>query len=254
MEENTAGFSTVLSEDEIWDILWQDVCQIQSSFPHCCDALDNPLVWIRPPIKQWRILSSGKALLSGRVWEHFHLRPTQIPPRRTYPITTGWSAPPGDERRNQTPNYRLCLDFATFPTNVLFLAPDLPQDPTFHVGARSAIWAAAQPLSFMTLKLLVKSSGQGLPWWSRLRICFVMQGLWVWSFCVSVTQSCQTLRSPMDCSLSGSSGHEISQARILEWVAISFSRGPSQPKYQIWVSCIVDRFFTIWATGEASGN
>ena len=43
--------------------------------------------------------------------------------------------------------------------------------------------------------------------------------------CVLVTQSCSTLCDPMDCSLPGSSVHGISQARILEWVAISFSRG-----------------------------
>ena len=40
-----------------------------------------------------------------------------------------------------------------------------------------------------------------------------------------VTQSCLTLCDPMDCSLLGSSIHGVFQARILEWVAISFSRG-----------------------------
>ena len=43
----------------------------------------------------------------------------------------------------------------------------------------------------------------------------------------SVTQSCPTLFNPMGCSLPGSSVHGILQARILEWVAISFSRGSS---------------------------
>ena len=43
--------------------------------------------------------------------------------------------------------------------------------------------------------------------------------------CVLVTQSCLTLCDPMDCSLPGSSVHGILQARILEWVAILFSRG-----------------------------
>ena len=42
-----------------------------------------------------------------------------------------------------------------------------------------------------------------------------------------VVQSCPTLCSPMDCSLPGSSVHGIFQARVLEWVAISFSRGSS---------------------------
>jgi len=45
-----------------------------------------------------------------------------------------------------------------------------------------------------------------------------------------VTQSCPTLCNPMDCSLPHSSIHGIFQARVLEWVAISFSRGSSQPR------------------------
>ena len=58
----------------------------------------------------------------------------------------------------------------------------------------------------------------------------------------------------MDYSLPGSPVHGISQARILEWVAISFSRGSSWPRDQIQVSCIAGRFFTIWATREAQGS
>ena len=46
-------------------------------------------------------------------------------------------------------------------------------------------------------------------------------------FCVLVAQSCPTLSHPTDYSLTGSSVHGIFQARILEWVAISFSRGSS---------------------------
>ena len=51
-------------------------------------------------------------------------------------------------------------------------------------------------------------------------------------------QSCLTLCDPMDCSPPGSSVHEIFQARILEWVAISYSRGSSQPGDRTCVSCI----------------
>ena len=58
----------------------------------------------------------------------------------------------------------------------------------------------------------------------------------------------------MDYSPPGSSVHGISQARILEWVAIFFSRGSSQPRDQNWISCIAGRFFTIWATREAPGD
>ena len=67
---------------------------------------------------------------------------------------------------------------------------------------------------------------------------------------VSVTQSCLTLCDPIDCSPPGPSGG-ILQARILEGVAISFSRGSSRPRDWILVSCIAGRFFTIWVTGEA---
>ena len=56
---------------------------------------------------------------------------------------------------------------------------------------------------------------------------------------VLVAQSCLTLCDPMNCSLLGSSVHGTLQARILEWVAISFSRGSSQPRDQTQVSCIV---------------
>ena len=66
-----------------------------------------------------------------------------------------------------------------------------------------------------------------------------------------VAQSCLTLCDPMDYSPPGSSVHGISQARILEWVAISFSRGSSQSRDQTRVSHIAGRRFTIWATREA---
>ena len=60
-----------------------------------------------------------------------------------------------------------------------------------------------------------------------------------------VAQSCLTLCDPMDYSPPGSSVHGISQARILEWVAISLSRGSSQPRDRTQVSRIVGRRFTI---------
>ena len=55
----------------------------------------------------------------------------------------------------------------------------------------------------------------------------------VWLFCNS-----------MDCSWPGSSVHGILHTRILEWVAISFSRGSSQPKDQTCISCIGGGLFT----------
>jgi len=71
---------------------------------------------------------------------------------------------------------------------------------------------------------------------------------------VKVPQSCPTLCNPMDWSPPGSSVHGILQARILEWVAVPFSRGSSQPMDGTQVSRIAGRFFTIWATREASSS
>ena len=62
-----------------------------------------------------------------------------------------------------------------------------------------------------------------------------------------VAQSCPTLCNPMHCSPPGSSVHETFQARILQWVAMSFSRGSSQHKDWTQVSCTEGRFFTNWA-------
>ena len=62
---------------------------------------------------------------------------------------------------------------------------------------------------------------------------------------VKVAQSCPTLCNPMDYSLLGSSVHGILQARILEWVAIPFSRGSCQPMDQTQVSHIAGGFFTV---------
>ena len=69
--------------------------------------------------------------------------------------------------------------------------------------------------------------------------------------CIKVLVSCVQLCDPMDCSLPDSSFHGIFQARILEWVAIPFSRGSSWPRDQTQVSCIAGRFFTFSATMEA---
>ena len=87
-------------------------------------------------------------------------------------------------------------------------------------------------------------------WYSSFQCCRLFYHVWKWSES-EVAQSCPTLCNPMDCSLLGSSIHGILQARILEWVAISFSRRSSQPRNQTQVSCISGRHFTVWATREA---
>ena len=70
--------------------------------------------------------------------------------------------------------------------------------------------------------------------------------VWVLSWSV-VSDSCDLI----DCSLLGSSVHGILQASILEWVAISFSRGSARPRNQTQVFCTGGIVFTHWATREA---
>ena len=84
---------------------------------------------------------------------------------------------------------------------------------------------------------------------SRLAITFLPESKWVKML---VAQSCLILCDRMDCGPIGSSVHGFLQTRILDWVAISFSRIISRPRNQIWVSWMAGSFFTIWATWEAT--
>ena len=108
------------------------------------------------------------------------------------------------------------------------------------------------------LEWVAISSSKGTSWPRGLTCvsCFGRQILYhcatwkaqciMWKVKVKVAQLCLTLCDPMDCIVYG-----ILQARILEWVAVPFSRGSSQPRDQTQVSCIASRFFTSWATREA---
>ena len=77
---------------------------------------------------------------------------------------------------------------------------------------------------------------------------------WMVLLSVLVAESCLTLCDSMDCRLPGSSVHGILHVRILEWVAISFSRGSTQPRDQTQVSHIAGILFVVWATREAPGT
>ena len=76
----------------------------------------------------------------------------------------------------------------------------------------------------------------------RCEIWTIKKAEWVKVSQFCLTDSCD----PMDCSLTGSSIHSILQARTLEWVAISFSRGSSQPRNRILVSCIAGKKAEHW--------
>ena len=83
-------------------------------------------------------------------------------------------------------------------------------------------------------------------WFPGFHVQFVLN--------VLSTQSYPTLSNPMDCSPQGSSVHGIFQVRILELVAISYPRGPSQPRDRTHISCIscrAGRFFTTAPLGKS---
>ena len=92
-----------------------------------------------------------------------------------------------------------------------------------------------------------------------LNTCFSFGSLEFWyilgkgclycCYCCLVAKSYQTLQ-PHDCSPWGSYVQGIPYTRILKWVSISLSRGPSQPRDQTPVSCWAGRFFFYWAIWE----
>ena len=107
-------------------------------------------------------------------------------------------------------------------------------------------WDRWQPSKFQILP-----TGQAIWGWAcpeKGKCCFWAAKMLEKKFESLVSRSCPTLCDPMDWSLPGSSVHGIFQVRILDWVAISFSRGFSRPRDQTWACHIVDRCFTIWAT------
>ena len=84
-------------------------------------------------------------------------------------------------------------------------------------------------------------------------IGFIIRYVCVWMH----TQSCLTLCDPMDCSPPGFSVHGIFQARVLDWVAVSFSRGTSWPRdrtVSLASLALAVMFFTSWGTGEAPSS
>ena len=104
-------------------------------------------------------------------------------------------------------------------------------------GDWEAVWKGKESLcSYICIYLFnfpsqstFPASVPGSPSLSLSPLEYPVYGQQLWSIC-SVAQSCLTLCDPMDCSLPGSSVYRFSQARILEWISIPFSRGSSQPR------------------------
>ena len=116
-----------------------------------------------------------------------------------------------------------------------------------HTLQRDRISAGGRPLSIL---LMMQSDGQYIKWmFCGCTSSFFKSGLFRHEYVHA--QSCPTLCELMDCCPPGSSVHGIFQARILEWFAISFSRGSSPTRNQTQVSRIAGRRFTFWTTREA---
>ena len=104
-------------------------------------------------------------------------------------------------------------------------------------------------IEFIRVRHVIRTIGQLKgelnPFKGYLQIFIALRSEWS-----ELTQLCLTLFDPMDCNLLDCFVHGIFQARILEWVAISFSRRSSWPRDWIWVSLTVGRHCTNWATRE----
>jgi len=129
------------------------------------------------------------------------------------------------------------------PDSSLFLWPNL-LPLSFDYFNNTVVLAVYTKL--VILKLLVSGKLYILKIYGKLKkafvyVCAAQLFSHIWFFA-----------TPWTCSSPGSSVHEIFQERILEWVAISFSRWSSQPRDWIQVSCIAGGFFIDWATREAS--
>ena len=112
--------------------------------------------------------------------------------------------------------------------------------PGFHSSEKQRPWVL--PWEMDTVELRVRKTEKGLG--------AAMLSLLVVKVKVKSLSRVQLLR-PVNCSPPSSSVHGILQARVLEWVAISFSRGSSQPRDQTQVSHIADRCFNLCTTRKA---
>ena len=106
-------------------------------------------------------------------------------------------------------------------------------------GLQTQLWLFSDVIiRFVFVLILIDVSSSGLP---RFLILFC---------CCLVAKLCSSLLQPMDYSLPGSFVHGISQARILEWVDISFSRGSSPPRDQTTSPALSGKFFTSEPPGK----
>ena len=130
--------------------------------------------------------------------------------------------------------------------NILSTSEDLPEPGNHQTLSHNGTFMPGLCISILKDKTLLIYAFS----FKGVSCMYGCNGSWC-NLCVLVAQLCPSLCDPMDCSLPGFSVHEILQARILEWVAISFSRESSQLRDWIQVFYIAGECFTIWATREA---
>ena len=117
----------------------------------------------------------------------------------------------------------LAINFTLSNVNYLIMTV-----PCVCVLSQSVVSSSLQPQGLESTRLLCPWNISGKQeYWSGLPFPSPMHEVQRES---EIAQSCLTLNNPMDCSLPGSSVHRILQARVLEWVAISSSRGYSRPR------------------------
>ena len=130
------------------------------------------------------------------------------------------------------------------PNRPTYLCLPLPSSSSFLLLHTKCLPSPQQRYVIPTSSCLLKDHGldflsNHLHPWPPLEWTLHGSVTW-WGGDSVVSNSCD----PMDCSPPGSSAHGILQAKILEWVAVSFSRGSSWPRDQTPVSCIASEFFT----------
>ena len=152
------------------------------------------------------------------------------------------------------PAFFISLLFAIFSDTLCIYAnrcywwPVNPPSWNLH-EAIEFVWLdyCCVPSIYVSAKHTVDTQWTTVEW--MIKLWNMNEGLSAYSVWMSeVSQSCPTLCDPLNCSLPGYSVHGILQARILEWVAISFSRGSSWSRDQTWVSCVTGRRFMLWTT------
>ena len=108
---------------------------------------------------------------------------------------------------------------------------------------------------FITMQRGLGGLREGIFPRTRVEVPFICSAaIHYFCYCCLVAKSCLSLCNPMDCNPPGSFNHGIPQARIVEWVAIYFSRGSSRPRDWTCIPELAGRFFITWATREPQNS